>query len=109
MIRREAPAALLELGAQFDEIVDLAVEDHAKRAVRRPHGLRAALDVDHGEPTVAQEQRAALVAEEALAVRPPVGERAGHPRDVGPVAGTDETRDPAHQGAGSTLNVRRTR
>ena len=51
-------AAVDQLAPQLGVIVDLAVEDDRYRAVLVPHRLRAAGEVEDGEPAVAEEDAA---------------------------------------------------
>src|SRR5437870_9563115 len=95
--RAEPMAACLERLPQLAIVVDLAVAHDAHGARLVLERLRAALDVDDGEPAMAE--RGLRVAPPSLPVRPAVGERGGHPPHepgvdgVGPDA--DQARDAA--------------
>ena len=65
-----------QLLAQRLEVVDLAVEHNGQAVVLVEHRLPAALQVDDGQPPVAQCHRAVDVM--ALAVRAAVGDAVGH-------------------------------
>ena len=43
-----------ELLAQIEMIVDLAIEHDSERAVRGPHGLLAAIQIDDRQPSMAE-------------------------------------------------------
>ena len=99
----EEPVALGDqLGAELGKIVDLTVKDDDKAAIGANHGLMAAREIEDGEPAVAEKDRAARVPPVAGVIRPPVGERVGHSREVGLASRADKARDSAHgQSAGA--------
>src|SRR5580765_3600103 len=69
-------------------VVDLAVEGEPDAFVLVRHGFTAAGAIDDGQPPMTEGRHA--VVEEAVAVRPAVGDRVGHPpngcRRTGPKA-----------------------
>src|SRR2546429_7076819 len=95
----EPMATCLEPHAELAIVVDLAVahDPHGARLVLER--LRAALQVDDGEP--AMPERRLPVGPPPLTVRTAVGERAGHPADEpevdGPRPDADQARDTAHR------------
>ena len=96
MVGGEGVARRLQLGAQLHEVVNFAVEHHRQALILVEHGLAAALDVDDGEPPVAQGNAVAEIA--ARAVRPAVGDGVHHGFQylfpVGAPAG--KSHDPTH-------------
>ena len=64
---RESMAVALKLAAELAEVVDLAVEDDADRAVLVRDRRIAVLEVDDREPVLAN--RAPTVYEDALSIR----------------------------------------
>ena len=68
-----------QLGAQVLEIVNLTVKNHDQIAVLIEHGLLAALQVNDGQPAVAQGHLIVHII--ALAVRAAVGDQVRHSLD----------------------------
>ena len=66
MVGGEGVARRLQLGAQLHEVVNFAVEHHRQTLILVEHGLAAALDVDDGEPPVAQGNAVAEIAARAV-------------------------------------------
>ena len=89
----------LEVGAQFDEVEDLAVEDRPHRARRVVDRLVASGQVDDRQPRVRQPHAGPDM--EAVAVGPPVRQGADHPFQQRPFRAnghgvTDVACQPAH-------------
>ncbi len=96
-LRGEAMAAALQLGAQFDVIENLAVEDHPYRAVFVAHRLVAAGQVDDAQAGVGQTDRSFVV--EPLLIRPAVMQLADHRGKLRGIDGrvpVQATRNAAH-------------
>jgi len=75
----QAYAACLELVAQLESVVGLAVVDDLETAVRCGHGHQATrLEVDNGQPAGGQAYAWAVV--NARAVRPAMDDLVAHPR-----------------------------
>ena len=95
----ERMAELDQLLAQFDEVVDLAVEDHLDRAVLVAHRLRSAFDVDDAQAPVAE--RCGLVHEVAFAVGAAVRQRFRHSNQKRPLrwrtGAVEDACDSAHE------------
>jgi hypothetical protein len=96
MVGTEHVAAPLELPAQLNVVIDLAVEDDTDSRVLVPHRLHAAGRVADGEPLVPEINRLGGVDMDAVLVRPAVNQRARHRDQIVPIAAPDEARDPAH-------------
>ena len=82
VVALEAMPLVLQLGSELDVIVDLAVVDDAQCALGVPHGLSTALQVEYGEPAVADVGGARFIGPEPLFVRAPVGHGSGHRNQV---------------------------
>jgi hypothetical protein len=99
----ERPPERLELAPQLRVVVDLAIEDEDTAPLGIPHRLRAARDVEDGEPPLAEVQPDAFVDESALAIRTAMDEGIGHlGQDLRPWA-PDESDDPAHVRSNSLI------
>ncbi|MGY4462193.1 hypothetical protein ACVWYI_006153 [Bradyrhizobium sp. LB13.1] len=80
----EHRALRLELAAKLEEIVDLTVEHDHVAAVRRQHGLIAAVaGIDDGQAAVAECEASVCAEPGPLAERTAMRDQAGQPRDVG--------------------------
>ncbi len=75
----ERETRLLQLAAQFAEVVDLAVEDDHCAAIGRMHRLRRSGEVDDRQATMAEADP--VIGPHPRPVRPPVRERITHPLD----------------------------
>ena len=75
--RPKTVAARREIAREVGEVVDLAVEHDHARLVLVVNGLLPAGQVDDAQPPMPEAD--APFEEEALVVRPPVGEGSGHP------------------------------
>ncbi len=92
------PAARLELAAELDEVVDLAVGGEHERAI--DHRLVAALEVDDREARLQEPERPGLM--HAEVVGPTVGQRGAHTPQralVGAAVSCEDACDAAHGGA----------
>src|SRR6266851_8805794 len=65
-----------ELFPDRGEVVDLAVEDAGQPAVRRAHGLRTSLDVEHRQPAVTERHRPVAIV--AFGIRAAMAKPRGH-------------------------------
>ncbi len=73
----EGVPASFEIGAQLEEVVDLAVEGDGELPVLGEHGLApASRGVEDGQALMGEPERTFLI--EALVVRPPVGQAGAH-------------------------------
>ena len=72
--RAEDFARLLQFGAEFAEVEDFAVEDERVTTIAAVHGLRAAVEVDHGETGVGKPERTVQI--HPARVRSPLAHRA---------------------------------
>ena len=97
MIAEEDMAAALQFGAKGAVVVDHSVENDPHRGILVPHGLEAALRIDHGEASVAEKHGMVGVDEMAHPIRSPMGEGIRHGAQVVDRPPTDETCDPAHR------------
>ena len=100
MIGGEAVAGALELLAQLDVIVDLAVEDDGDRLVLVEDRLLAGGDIDDGEPP--RPERNARPLPEAGRVGPAMPQALRHPFEGRSVVGPGEASDAAHPGLCAT-------
>ncbi len=95
--RAEGVATRLEVGAQRGRVVDLAVEDHHEVALGGPHGLLAALGIEHRQAPMPQPDPVIGVGRAAAGVGAAVHQRRGHAPQVVGAAGAHEAGDAAHQ------------
>src|SRR5678815_1582220 len=96
MCDKLAPA-LRQFRAQFEVIVNLAIEDDANLAVARPHGLRAATEIDDRESAKPEKNTRVFFAPMSFRIRSAMSDRIGHAAQHGLVAAPHETRYPAHR------------
>src|SRR5262249_14592201 len=111
-LRPELVSAAFELGAQLLEVVDLTVEDDPGGLLGVGHRLMAAGQVDDGESTEAQPDRAVQVV--ALVVGTPVHDSPCHRLDLvqqagGAVAEVVQSADSTHGSAQSALRSKSAR
>ena len=74
--RGEGVSALLKIGHQLLEIIDLAVEDDTDGLRRIGHGLSAALQVDDGQTAMRQTEAGLKMA--AFPIRAAMGNAVAH-------------------------------
>ena len=106
MVGLKAVPPGLQFRAEIGVIVDLAVEYDREVPVRGRHRLGSAGQIHNGEATMAQMHPLFGKDGIPLGIRPTVGQRTGHSLKRLPVpdpAGSDESRDPAHQLTGRFL------
>ena len=92
-----------KLPAEFQMIVDLAVENDSQPTVRRPHGLVAADQIDDGKAAVPQINGPRGIVPMPLRIGPAMAQQIGHVPQIGVGSGTDKAADAAHQGFTSIL------
>src|SRR5438445_5170739 len=96
MIGDEYGAELFEFGTQFLEIVDLAVEDDAQRAVGSRHRLFAAGKVEKREAAKAQICAAVGFDQIGLVIGSAMGDARRHAAQNRLVSRTENSGDPTH-------------
>ena len=91
-----------KFGADFGEVVDLAIEDDLQPSLGDRHRLLSTAQVDDGETPVSE--RCVLIDVDARFIRPAMEKRIAHRANAPPCHGLvmpgeiDETRDAAHAG-----------
>src|SRR5207245_8644768 len=106
----DAPRSL-ELLAQLEVVVDLAVDDDVQAPVRRGHGLRGrGGQIDDAQATMSQHHRIAargrLAAPQSLAVRPAMAQLVQHRAHQAPGAVEISSYDAGYAAHGSVAYIR---